>query len=166
MSYSMPQQPVRRGKPWLLISGAVLLLVSLALCGIGGFTTFSQGQDLADQPEQTGSHTVQLAADESIAVWSSSETNACSATGPGGPVSDAASGTQNVSMGGTPLYRNMVIEADQAGDYTITCASPFVVGDSLGVGGFAALGIGSALCCLASILVIIGFVLWLIKRKK
>lgn len=166
MTYAMPHQPVRRGKPWLLIIGAVLLLASLALCGIGGFTTLAKGKEITDSPEYTGSHVVQIDAGDSVAVWSTDDLASCTAVGPGGPISDSGGASQTVTWGETELERVMLVEADQSGEHTITCTSPFHLGDDLSMGGFAALGIGSLLCCLSGVLVVIGFVLWLMKRRS
>lgn len=61
MSYAMPpQQPTKRGTPWVFVTGLVILLISFVLCGIGGFSVFGQSQELADEPMQTGSYSVTL----------------------------------------------------------------------------------------------------------
>ena len=87
-------------------------------------------------------------------------------TGPSGSVSDASGSTQTTSWGEEQYHRVFAIEADQAGDYTINCASPFRVGDSLSTGGFIGMGVGAGLGCLAVVLMGIGLVLWLTRRKR
>ncbi len=128
--------------------------------------TVGSGQDLADSPEYTGSHTVTLQEGDTRAVWSSDESASCSVTGPSGSVSDASGSTQTTSWGEEQYHRVFAIEADQAGDYTINCASPFRVGDSLSTGGFIGMGVGAGLGCLAVVLMGIGLVLWLTRRKR
>lgn len=170
MSYVAPQYPstppAKGGKPWLLIVGAVLAIIAVALCCVGGFMTVGSGQDLANSPEYTGSHTVTLQEGDTRAVWSSDESASCSVTGPSGSVSDASGSTQTTSWGEEQYHRVFAIEADQAGDYTINCASPFRVGDSLSTGGFIGMGVGAGLGCIAVVLMGIGLVLWLTRRKR
>ncbi|MFX4286465.1 hypothetical protein ACQBJO_00480 [Janibacter sp. G349] len=166
MSYAMPpQQPTKRGTPWVLVTGLVILLISFVLCGIGGFAVLGQSQDLADEPMQTGAFTVTLEEGESVAVWSETESASCTVTGPAGAVTDSGSGDQTVTAGGKTLHRVMAIDADQAGSHTITCTAPFVVGDNLSVGSIVLASIGGALCCIAVVVTVVGLVLWLRRRR-
>lgn len=165
MTYAMPPQPARRGKPWLLIIGSTLLLISLLLCAVGGFMGLGPVKELADQPEQTAPHSVQLAEGDSRAVWSQTSGTSCTVTGPSGPVSDSSSGSSSTTWGDKSFERVMSFEADQSGDYTVSCTAPFVVGDNVSMGGIVMASIGGLLCCLSAVLVLVGFVLWLMKRR-
>lgn len=167
MSYALPDQPPAKKKtPWVLIIGGVLGLIAIVLCAVGGFLTFSPVQDLAEQPQRTGSHEVQLDEGESIGVWSEDASASCTAAGPAGPVSDSGGSTQTVTWGDTELERVMLVEADQSGSYTISCSAPFVVGDGLPVGGVVTAALGGALCCIAVVVLVVGLVIWLTKRKR
>ena len=160
-------QPAKKNRPWLLIIGGVLGLIALLLCGFGGFATYAHAKEIADATPVTGSQAVHLDEGESIAVWSEVEGNACSATEPSGAeVSDAGVGAQSVTWGDREMHRAMKVEATQAGDHTITCSLPFVVGESVSWSGVAIAVIGGGLACLSVILVVIGFVLWLMRRKR
>lgn len=166
MTYAMPPQPAKKGKPWTLIIGGIVALIALLLCCGGGIPLFSWASDLMDAPERTGSHSVQLDEGESVAVWVEADTGTtCSATGPGGPVSSEGVSDQTMSVNDRELERELSFEAEESGSYTINCTGTFVVGDDLPVGGISVAAIGGALCCLSSILVIVGGILWLTKRK-
>ncbi|MEK4242606.1 MULTISPECIES: hypothetical protein [unclassified Janibacter] len=166
MSYAMPpQQPTKRGTPWVFVTGLVILLISFVLCGIGGFSVFGQSQELADEPMQTGSYSVTLEEGESVAVWSETATASCTVTGPAGAVSDSGTGDQSVTAGDKTLHRVMAFDAEQGGGYTISCTAPFVVGDNLSVGSIVMASIGGALCCLAVVVTVIGLVVWLRRRR-
>lgn len=165
MSYATPQ-PAKRGTPWTLIIGGIIALLAVLLCCAGGFLTFGPVQDLAEQPMQTGSHVVELEEGESTGVWSENEFASCSASGPSGPVSDSGSAGQSVTWGDTELERIMLVEAEESGSYTITCSAPFVVGDGLPTAGVVTASIGGFLCCIGTVVTVIGLVLWLVKRKS
>lgn len=164
--YPPPASPTKGGKPWLLVLGAVLALLAIVLCCGGGALTFSKGKAITESTEYTGSHTLALEEGDSIAVWSTDDLNVCSATGPAGPVSDAGGASQTITWGDAEYERVMAIDATEAGDYTITCSSPFVVSDSLTNVGFIGMGVGGLLGCLSVVLLVIGFVLWLTRRQR
>jgi hypothetical protein len=165
MTYpAAPQQPTRR-RPWVLIIGATLLLVALLLCSVGGFMSLGPVKDLADRPEQTAPQTVQLTQGDTRAVWSQTSGATCTVTGPGGPVSDSSSGGSSMTWGDKTLERVMSFEADQTGDFTVSCTAPFVIGDNVSVGGIVMASIGSALCCISVVLLVVGLVLWLSRRR-
>lgn len=161
-----PTQPGRGGTQWLFIVGVVLLLVALLMCGIGGFTGMRPALDLADKPEQTAPQSVQLEEGESVSVWSQTSSATCTVLGPGGPVSNSGTSEQNISLGDKEFHRVMAFDADRAGSYTVSCTAPFVVGDGIGVGGIVVAALGSGLCCLAVVLVVVGLVLWLRRRRS
>ena len=166
MTYAMPPQPAKKGKPWTLIIGGIVALIALLLCCGGGVPTVSWASDLMEAPERNGSHSVTLDEGESVAVWVEAGTGTtCSATGPGGPVSSEGISEQTMNVNERELEREMSFEAEESGSYTITCSDTFVVGDDLPVGGAAVMAIGGAFCCLSSILIIVGGILWLTKRK-
>lgn len=166
--YEQPGYAPKKGKPWLLIVAGLVLLVSLVLCGIGALNVFSTMKDLADQPMQTGTQTVQLDEGESTDVWVDQATGgSCTATAPdGSPIRSSSTVTQDVAWGDKELTRAMTFEATQSGDHTISCTTPFVVGKGISMGGSALTFVGGALCCLGSVLAIIGLVLWLVRRKQ
>lgn len=166
MSYAMPPQPAKKGKPWTLIIGGIVALIALLLCCGGGIPTVGYASDLMDAPERNGSHSVQLDEGESVAVWVESGTGTtCSAIGPGGSVSNEGITDQTVTVNDRELERELGFEAEESGSYTITCSGTFVVGDDLPMGAVTIMAIGGAFCCLASVLVIVGGILWLTKRK-
>lgn len=167
MSYAMPQQPTKRGKPWTLIIGGVLTLLALLLCCGGGIPTVGYASDLMDAPEHNGSHTVQLDEGESAAVWVEAGTGTtCSVHGPSGSVSNEGGSSQSVNVNERELERAFAFDAPSDGSYTISCTGTFVVGDSMPMAGVIAMGLGGALCCISVIVLIIGLVLWLNKRKN
>lgn len=157
--------PARKKRPWLLIIGGVLAVLSLLLCFGGGFGVFSGVQDLADQQAHNGSHTVQLDEGESTGVYAENPATTCTATGPDGPVPDSADASETVSWGDTELVRVMEVEATTTGEYTISCSDAFVVGEGLPIGSMVVAIIGGAVCVLASILLIIGVILWAVRRR-
>lgn len=165
MSYAMPPQPAQQGKPWTLIIGGIIAVVSLLLCCGGGFLFFGPVQDLVEQPMHNGSHVVQLEEGESTGVWSENDLASCSATGPSGPVTDSGGASQTVTWGDTELERIMAIEADESGSYTITCSAPFVVGEGFNVPGVILSSVGGFFCCLSVVLLVVGGILWLTRRK-
>lgn len=161
------ERPAKKGHSWLLLIGGVLALIGLVLCGFGGFATYGHAKEIGDAPMVTGSQTVHLDEGESAAVWSEVEGNACSATGPSGAeVSDSGVGTQSLTWGDREMHRAMQVEATRTGDHTITCAMPFVVGESVSWSGVAMAVVGGGLGCLAVVLVAIGLSLWLVRRKR
>lgn len=160
-------QTGRKGKPWLLIAGLLSLLVSLALCGLGGFRAFDDIRGLSEEPYRSGAHTVTLAEGETTSVWGDQgTTTTCGATGPSGAVDDSGTGTQEVAYGERSLQRVMSITAEQAGDYTISCDQQFVVGNAVGTGGIVLTGLSGLLCCIGLPLAIIGLILWLRRRSR
>ncbi|WP_156466082.1 hypothetical protein [Janibacter sp. Soil728] len=167
---SFPQyspQPAERGRPWVLIVGSVLLLVSLLMCAVGGFLGVRPLLDLADQPEQTAPQVVQLAQGDSRAVWSQTQGASCTVTGPDAAmVTDTSTGESSASWGGKSFERVMSFEADTAGDYTVSCTAPFVVGDDMSIGGIVMGTFGSMLCCFAVVILAVGLVLWLSRRRR
>lgn len=164
---SMPPQPAaRRGTPWTLIIGGVIALLAVLLCVGGGILTVGPVQDLVDQPMRTGSHVVELEEGESVGVWSEDDLATCSVTGPSGPVDDAGGADQSVTWGDRELGRVMVVEAEESGSHTITCSAPFVVGEGFPVPGVIAMVIGGSLCCISVVVIVIGLVLWLTKRRR
>lgn len=167
MSYAMPPQPAKRGKPWTLIIGGVLTLVALLFCLGGGIPTVSYAADLIDAPQHNGAHTVQLDEGESAAVWVEAGTGTtCSVNGPSGPVSNDGGSSQSVNVNDRELERAFAFDAPSDGSYTISCSGTFVVGDSMPVLATVAMGIGGLLCCISVVMLIIGLVLWLNKRKN
>lgn len=159
--------PATRGRPWVLIVGSVLLLISLLLCAVGGFLGVGPIMDLADQPESTAPQTVQLAQGDSRAVWSQTQGASCTVRGPDAAmVTDSSTGESSASWGGKSFERVMSFEADTAGDYTVSCTAPFVVGEDMSVGGIIMATFGSMLCCFAVVIVAVGLVLWLRRRRR
>lgn len=167
MSYAMPQQPApSSGKPWTLIIGGIISLLALLLCCGGGIPTVSYITDLMDAPEHNGSHSVQLDEGESAAIWVEADSGTtCSVAGPSGPVSDEGGAEQTVELNGKELERTFAFDAPADGSYTITCSGTFIVADSMPMATVALMGIGGALCCLGVVVVAVGGVLWLTKRK-
>lgn len=166
MSYAMPPQPTKAGKPWTLIIGGVVALIALLLCCGGGIPTANYVTDLMDAPEHNGSHSVQLDEGESAAVWVEAGTGTtCSVTGPSGPVSNDGVSSQTVTVNNRDLEREFAFEAPSDGSYMVTCSGTFIVGDSLPIGSVAALGIGGAVCCLSVVLLVVGLILWLRRRN-
>lgn len=167
MSYAMPPQSAKKpGKPWVLIIGGITALIALLFCCGGGVPTATWASDLMDAPERAGSHSVQLDKGDSVAVWvEAGSGTSCRVTGPSGPVSNEGSSDQTMTVNDRELQREFSFDAPSDGSYMITCSGTFVVGDDLPVLGVSAMGIGGALCCLSSILVIVGGILWLTKRK-
>lgn len=165
--YEQPGYAPKKGKPWLLIVGGITLLLSLVLCGIGGFNVYGSMTDLTDKPMQTGSQTVALDEGETANVWARAGSGTtCSAVGPNGStVSSDTSVSQTVSVGDKELERVMAFEATDGGDHTVTCTGDFVVGDGISVVGSVIAGIGSLLCCLGVVLGVVGLILWLVRKK-
>ncbi|WP_068249459.1 hypothetical protein [Janibacter corallicola] len=160
-----PPPKKSRAHAWVLGIGGVLVLLSLLLCAFGGFGAFNAAKDLVDQPMHHGSYTVALEDGESTSVFSEDELATCTASGPNGPVENTAVADENVSFGDRDLHRVMAIDADGSGDYTINCTAPFVVGEGVSVAGIVAASIGGALCCLGSVVVIIGLIIWIVRRR-
>lgn len=171
--YEQPGQPgqsgntSKGGKPWLLISGGIIVLLSLVLCGIGGFMAVPQMQDIGEAEQITGSTTVTLEEGESTNAWVEEGSYAtCSAIAPdGSSVPDASNGEQTVSWGNDSYERAFAIEAEQSGQYTISCSAPFVLGDGISTGGILVASGGGVLCCIGFLVLVIGLVLWLVRRK-
>lgn len=160
-----PPPKKSRAHLWVLGIGGVIVVLSLLLCAGGGFGTFSAAKDLIDQPMHHGSYSVSLEDGESASVFSEDELATCTASGPNGPVEDTAVADENVTFGDRDLHRVMAFDADGSGDYTVNCSAPFVVGDGVSVVGIVVASIGGLLCCLGSVTVIIGFVVWLVRRR-
>ena len=168
MSYPPAYQPPQkksRAHVWVLGIGGVLLVISLLFCAGGGFGTFNAAKDLVDQPMHHGSYTVALEDGESTSVFSEDELATCTASGPNGPVENTAVADENVSFGDRDLHRVMAIDADGSGDYTINCTAPFVVGEGVSAVGIVAATIGGLLCCLGSVVLIVGLVIWIVRRR-
>ncbi|HIZ99118.1 MAG TPA: hypothetical protein H9805_11145 [Candidatus Janibacter merdipullorum] len=167
MSYAMPPQPAQKsGKPWTLIIGGVITLLAILLCCGGGIPMASYASDLMDAPEHQGAHTLQLDEGESAAVWTEAGAGTtCSVSGPSGSVSNEGSAEQTLTVNGKELERTFAFDAPADGSYTVTCSGTFVVGDSMPMAAVAVMVGGGALGCLAVVLVIVGLVLWLSKRK-
>lgn len=168
MSYAMPPQPAQKaGKPWVLIIGGVTALLAVLMCCGGGIPTVSYTADLMDAPEYQGAHTLQLDEGESTAVWTESGTGTtCSVSGPSGPVNNEGSSDQTLTVNGKDLQRTFAFDAPSDGSYTVTCSGTFIVGDSLPMAGILAMAAGGGIGCLAFVLLVVGFVLWLNKRKS
>lgn len=167
MSYAAPQQSEpRRGSPWLLIIGGILALIATLVCCGGLFFTGSYAMDLQDATKHTGSHTMQLEKDESVALWVEEGSGAaCSVSGPSGAVSNDAGSDQTLSINGEDYQRAFAFDAPQEGTYTASCTGTYVVGESLPMGSVGVMGIGGALCCVSVIVIVIGLVVWLKKRN-
>lgn len=166
MAAEFPPAPAqKRGRPWLIIIGGVLVVLALLLCVVGGVTTFTGVQDLAEQEPHTGSYTIQLEEGESTGVWSEDPATSCTATGPTGDVTDPAFGTSTVTWGDTELTKAIEVDATTTGEYTISCTSPFVVGDGFSAGSIITGVIGGAVCVLASLLLLVGVILWAVRRR-
>ncbi|NYF98183.1 hypothetical protein [Janibacter cremeus] len=165
MTSSLPSLSNASGRPTTLIVGLVLAVLALLLCVGGAGFLFLEVQDVTDEPVHEGSHTIQLEAGESTAVWSSHAQATCSVAGPDGPVSDSGTASQTVTFGGQELQRIFAIDAGSAGSYAISCSAPFIVADSLNMGAFVPVALGSGLCCFSVFVIIVGLVLWLSKRK-
>ncbi|MBM6545065.1 hypothetical protein JNO54_02780 [Janibacter sp. YIM B02568] len=177
MSYSAPppspyQMPEpgpapRRGKPWLLIIGGLVLLLSLVLCTVGGVMTVQAAGDLADAPVRTGSHTVVSDGSEAVTVWApKGEGTRCEVTGPSGPVTEEETTALDSVAAGDSEYEYVTgFTTDEAGDYVVSCSGPFVVSEFSMTGAIIAL-VGGSLCCLGVVLAGIGLLLWLIRRKR
>lgn len=167
MWYTVPQQPAARaGKPWTLIIGGVVILLALLLCCGGGIPTIGYVTDLMDAPEHTGSHSVQLDEGESAAIWVEADSGtSCSVTGPSGSVSNEGGADQTVSLNGQELERAFAFDAPADGSYAITCTGTFIVGDSMPMTTVVLMGIGGALGCIGVVVLVVGLVLWLSRRK-
>lgn len=162
-----PGEPARRGKPWLLIIGGLVLLLSLVLCSIGGLMTVRAAGDLSDEPMRTGSHTVAAQSGEVVSVWAPKDAGTtCQATGPSGPVLTEGDVTGlSIEAGGSEYEQVYGFTTQAAGDYVISCDGPFVVADFAMTGVIVAL-VGGSLCCLGSVLAGIGLLMWLSRRKR
>ena len=168
MSYPPPQQqtpPTRRGSPVVLLIGLAIMVVAALLLVIGGFRLFSFSSDLVDKPEQTTPQTVTLEEGETIAMWSTAEYVSCTVTGPAGEVPDRSFGDETVSWGGKELHRQRVFEAQQDGEHTISCSGPFVVGGTLPKSSMVMMSGGGVLCCPGVLVLVVGLVLWLRRRR-
>lgn len=161
---SAPAPQPKSTKPKVLIAGLVTAVIAVLLCGGGAAMIYLQGKAIADAPVHQGSHTVQLEEGESTAIWSQ-RTIGCTVVGPEGPVRDSGSSSQSVDVAGTQWERVFAIDAESAGDYEITCSGPFVTGDSVSFAGLVPAAIGAGLGCISVVVVIIGLVLWLSKRR-
>jgi hypothetical protein len=161
-----PGEPPRKGKPWLLIIGGLILLLSLVLCSVGGVMTAQAAGDLADQPMRTGNHTVAADSGEIVSVWAEKGAGTtCQATGPSGPVSQGDTTGLDIVAGDSEFEQVLGFTTDQAGDYVVTCDGPFVVTDFSMTGAIIAI-VGGSLCCLGGVLAGIGLLLWLVRRKR
>ncbi len=176
MSYTPPPSspyeqpagaPAKGGRPVLLIIGGAVLLLSLLLCGIGGFRMVGGMQGLAEEPERTGSHTITAAEGDTISVWAEPDAAiSCTVDGPSGPLADESSASMSSTVGDRELERVMAVNATEAGDYTVSCNEPFVVATNVSMSGLWIASVGGALCCLGSVLAIVGLIVWLSRRKK
>lgn len=166
-SYPAPHAQPKKRRPWLLIIGALIMILSAALGALGLFLGISPAAELTDEQPITGSTVINLEEGESTNVWSESVATSCTVTGPdGAPVSDSGTGTQTISLNDTSLHRVMKIEASAGGDHTVSCSNPFVLGEGISPAWLAMGPIGGLGCCLGLVLTIIGFVLWLVNRNK
>lgn len=164
MTPTLPPQPKSSSRPTVLIIGLVTAVVAVLLCGGGAGSFYLQGKAVQDAPVREGSHTVELESGESTAIWSI-QPNGCSVAGPDGPVIDSSSATMSVDSEDGEIHRIFAIDATQSGSYEITCSGPFVVAESLSVGGLLPAAIGAGLGCLSIVVIIIGLVLWLVRRR-
>ena len=162
--YQTPE-PKRR-KPWTAIIGLLLSLIALALLAIGGWQTYTSVTDISGAERYTGSHTVSMEAGETQMVWASSSDVRCEASGPQGAVQDSSPGDFSVEVNGERLEQVMMVQATEAGDYTIACNGEFVLGDGISVGGSLLMLAGGALCCLGFVVMVIGLIIWLVRRNK
>lgn len=176
MSYSAPPpspyqtshagEPPRRGTPWLLIIGSLILLLSLVLCTVGGVMTAQAASDLADQEVRMGSHTVVAGGSEVVSVWAPKDAGTtCQATGPSGPVVADQGSNLDIVAGDSEYEHVLGFTTSEAGDYVISCTGPFVVSDFSMTGAIIAI-VGGSLCCLGVVLAGIGLILWLRRRKR
>lgn len=164
MSSSYPQPP--KSRPWVLLVGAGMLLVALVLIIIGAFMAIGPVQDLADQPEQTAPYAVQLEQGEEAAVWSQTPGTSCTVDGPSGAVSDTSTGDATMTWGDRTLERVMSFEAAEAGEHTVSCTAPFVVGADSPTGGILVASLGSGLCCFSVVVLVVGLVVWMVRRGR
>lgn len=161
------QQPGRkRGKPWTLIIGLLLGLIAAVLMAVGGWQAYQSVADLNEAPRQTGEQTVTLEEGQTQVVWAESTDVRCEASGPDGAVQDTSVGDLSIETGGESLVPVLTITATSDGDYTIACNGEYVVGDQISIGGSLTLLAGGLLCCLATLLIILGLILWLVRRNK
>lgn len=157
--------PTKRRRPWLMIIGAVLIIIAVASAATATVLGFREAQAIESQEMDVNAQTVTLEEGDSATVYSESPDAQCTSDGPEGQRTNTGESATKLSMGSGDRYDVMTVEADASGDYSVECRAGFVVHE--GSYGWAfGFPIGCALGCLGFVLFVIGLVLWLVRRGR
>lgn len=148
--------------------GVIVLLLAIAAGVAGAMNTMKISDELAESEGYAGNVSAQLQLNDGDrrTVWVDSETSSCTVnTAP----LEKPSSTITVGSNDGTFYRAGTIEAENQGNYAISCNTPFVISSFDGAGGVVGgvFGIiGAVFLGLFSVLLlVVGAIMWALGAR-